>query len=133
MTVVKKRLLLVHAHPDDETITTGGTIARYVDEGAEVTVLTCTLGEEGEVIGDRWAGLVADAADQLGGYRIAELTTALSRLGVTNPIPAGSRSLRDSGMAGTPSAANPRASSTPISTLRFAPWSRRSGNCARMW
>lgn len=110
MTVVKKRLLLVHAHPDDETITTGGTIARYVDEGAEVTVLTCTLGEEGEVIGDRWAGLVADAADQLGGYRIAELTTALSRLGVSEPrFLLGAGHFRDSGMAGTPSAANPRA------------------------
>ncbi|ROZ43757.1 MULTISPECIES: N-acetyl-1-D-myo-inositol-2-amino-2-deoxy-alpha-D-glucopyranoside deacetylase [Rhodococcus] len=110
MTVVKKRLLLVHAHPDDETITTGGTIARYVDEGAEVTVLTCTLGEEGEVIGDRWAGLVADAADQLGGYRIAELTAALSRLGVSEPrFLLGAGHFRDSGMAGTPSAANPRA------------------------
>ena len=110
MTVAKKRLLLVHAHPDDETITTGGTIARYVDEGAEVTVLTCTLGEEGEVIGDRWAGLVADAADQLGGYRIAELTTALSCLGVSEPrFLLGAGHFRDSGMAGTPSAANPRA------------------------
>ncbi|MDJ0112902.1 PIG-L family deacetylase, partial [Rhodococcus erythropolis] len=71
MTASAKRLLLVHAHPDDETITTGGTIARYASEGADVTVLTCTLGEEGEVIGDAWAGLVAAEADQLGGYRIA--------------------------------------------------------------
>ncbi|MCY4666572.1 MAG: PIG-L family deacetylase, partial [Rhodococcus sp.] len=45
MTASAKRLLLVHAHPDDETITTGGTIARYASEGVEVTVLTCTLGE----------------------------------------------------------------------------------------
>ena len=52
MTDAARRLLLVHAHPDDETLTTGGTIARYVAEGAEVTVLTCTLGEEGEVIGE---------------------------------------------------------------------------------
>ena len=78
MTDAARRLLLVHAHPDDETLTTGGTIARYVAEGAEVTVLTCTLGEEGEVIGDDWAELVADRADQLGGYRILELTRALA-------------------------------------------------------
>ena len=85
MTASAKRLLLVHAHPDDETITTGGTIARYASEGVEVTVLTCTLGEEGEVIGDAWAGLVASEADQLGGYRIAELCAALSALGSAAP------------------------------------------------
>ena len=105
-----RRLLLVHAHPDDETITTGGTIARCAAEGVEVTVLTCTLGEEGEVIGARWAGLVAGAADQLGGYRVGELTRALDVLGVG----AGPRFLggagrwRDSGMAGTPAALHPR-------------------------
>ncbi|AQA23927.1 N-acetyl-1-D-myo-inositol-2-amino-2-deoxy-alpha-D-glucopyranoside deacetylase [Rhodococcus sp. MTM3W5.2] len=106
----ERRLLLVHAHPDDETLTTGGTIARYAAEGAQVTVLTCTLGEEGEVIGERWAGLVADRADQLGGYRILELTEALARLGVDGPrFLGGAGRWRDSGMIGTPSAANPRA------------------------
>jgi len=105
-----RRLLLVHAHPDDETITTGGTIAHYAATGAEVTVLTCTLGEEGEVIGDRWAQLVADRADQLCGYRIGELTAALAQLGVDAPrFLGGAGHWRDSGMAGTPSAANPRA------------------------
>ncbi|MGH3623251.1 MAG: PIG-L family deacetylase, partial [Sciscionella sp.] len=44
------RLLLVHAHPDDESLWTGGTIARYAAHGVGVTVVTCTLGEEGEVI-----------------------------------------------------------------------------------
>jgi len=110
VTASAKRLLLVHAHPDDETITTGGTIARYASEGAEVTVLTCTLGEEGEVIGDAWAGLVASEADQLGGYRIAELSAALSALGSAAPrFLDGAGRYRDSGMIGTPSAANPRA------------------------
>ena len=110
MTDAARRLLLVHAHPDDETLTTGGTIARYVAEGAEVTVLTCTLGEEGEVIGDDWAELVADRADQLGGYRILELTRALAALGVAAPRFLGRAGhWRDSGMAGTPSAENPRA------------------------
>lgn len=105
-----RRVLFVHAHPDDETLTTGGTIARYVAEGAEVTVVTCTLGEEGEVIGDEWAQLTADHADQLGGYRILELTRALNLLGVAAPsFLGGAGHWRDSGMAGTPSAANPRA------------------------
>jgi N-acetyl-1-D-myo-inositol-2-amino-2-deoxy-alpha-D-glucopyranoside deacetylase len=105
-----RRLLLVHAHPDDESLTTGGTIARYTSEGVEVTVVTCTLGEEGEVIGDTWAGLVADEADQLGGYRVLELTAALGHLGVSAPLfLGGAGRWRDSGMAGTPAARNPRA------------------------
>jgi N-acetyl-1-D-myo-inositol-2-amino-2-deoxy-alpha-D-glucopyranoside deacetylase len=101
--VTRPRLLFVHAHPDDETLTTGATIAHYADQGAEVRVVTCTLGEEGEVIGDRWARLVVDGADQLGGYRIGELTSALAHLGVAEPIfLGGAGRWRDSGMAGTP-------------------------------
>ncbi|MEE3852755.1 N-acetyl-1-D-myo-inositol-2-amino-2-deoxy-alpha-D-glucopyranoside deacetylase [Gordonia sp. LSe1-13] len=111
-----RRLLLLHAHPDDETIMTGGTIARYLAEGVDVRVLTFTLGEEGEVIGDEWAQLVADGgADQLGGYRIAELTRALAALSPSGSAPLRPRFLggaghwRDSGMAGAPSAEHPRA------------------------
>lgn len=97
------RLLFVHAHPDDETLNNGATIARYTAAGAEVTVLTCTLGEEGEIIGDRWAQLGVDHADQLGGYRIGELTAALGHLGVPGPrFLGGAGCWRDSGMAGTP-------------------------------
>ena len=97
------RLLFVHAHPDDETINNGVTIARYAAAGAEVSVLTCTLGEEGEIIGDQWALLGVDAADQLGGYRIGELTAALNHLGVSRPrFLGGAGRWRDSGMAGTP-------------------------------
>jgi N-acetyl-1-D-myo-inositol-2-amino-2-deoxy-alpha-D-glucopyranoside deacetylase len=97
------RLLFVHAHPDDETLATGATIAHYAARGADVRVVTCTLGEEGEVIGDRWAQLAVDGADQLGGYRIAELTSALSHLGVAGPIYLGGAGhWRDSGMEGTP-------------------------------
>ncbi len=96
------RLLFVHAHPDDETINNGATIAHYVKRGVQVRVVTCTLGEEGEVIGDRWAGLTADRADQLGGYRIGELTAALAALGAGEPIYLGGAGRwRDSGMAGT--------------------------------
>ncbi len=111
-----RRLVVVHAHPDDESIMTGGIIARYLAEGAEVTVVTCTLGEEGEVIGERWAGLAADGgADQLGGYRIGELTRALDALtapGGTTLTPTflgGAGRWRDSGMAGSPAAQHPRA------------------------
>ncbi|KUH86367.1 MULTISPECIES: N-acetyl-1-D-myo-inositol-2-amino-2-deoxy-alpha-D-glucopyranoside deacetylase [unclassified Mycobacterium] len=97
------RLLFVHAHPDDETLTTGATIAHYVARGAQVRVVTCTLGEEGEVIGQRWAGLAVDAADQLGGYRIGELTAALGALGIDEPeFLGGAGRWRDSGMTGTP-------------------------------
>ncbi len=97
------RLLLVHAHPDDESLATGATIAHYAARGADVRVVTCTLGEEGEVIGDRWAELAADRADQLGGYRIGELTAALHALGVGAPsYLGGAGRWRDSGMRGTP-------------------------------
>ncbi|WP_029108035.1 N-acetyl-1-D-myo-inositol-2-amino-2-deoxy-alpha-D-glucopyranoside deacetylase [Mycobacterium sp. URHD0025] len=96
------RLLFVHAHPDDETLTTGATIAHYAARGAEVHVVTCTLGEEGEVIGDRYAQLAVDHADQLGGYRISELTKALNALGIGEPqFLGGPGRWRDSGMEGT--------------------------------
>jgi N-acetyl-1-D-myo-inositol-2-amino-2-deoxy-alpha-D-glucopyranoside deacetylase len=97
------RLLFVHAHPDDECLSNGATIAHYTSRGADVRVVTCTLGEEGEVIGDRWAELAVDRADQLGGYRIGELTAALRALGVSAPIYLGGAGRwRDSGMRGTP-------------------------------
>ncbi|HYB38622.1 MAG TPA: N-acetyl-1-D-myo-inositol-2-amino-2-deoxy-alpha-D-glucopyranoside deacetylase [Mycobacterium sp.] len=103
------RLLFVHAHPDDETITNGATIAHYTARGARVRVVTCTLGEEGEVIGDRWAQLAVDHADQLGGYRIGELTAALRALGVDAPIfLGGAGRWRDSGMPGTPQRRRPK-------------------------
>ncbi len=97
------RLLFVHAHPDDESLSNGATIAHYTARGAQVRVVTCTLGEEGEVIGDPWAGLAADRADQLGGYRIGELTAALRALGVGGPhYLGGAGRWRDSGMQGSP-------------------------------
>ena len=105
-----RRLLLVHAHPDDETITTGATMARYAAEGAHVTLVTCTLGEEGEILVPELAGLAADQADQLGGYRIGELTAALAALGVRDQrFLGGTGRYRDSGMIGTPQNDHPRA------------------------
>ncbi|WP_448614004.1 N-acetyl-1-D-myo-inositol-2-amino-2-deoxy-alpha-D-glucopyranoside deacetylase [Modestobacter sp. URMC 112] len=107
---MNRRLLLVHAHPDDETINNGATMARYVAEGAQVTLLTCTLGEEGEVLVPELAQLAADQADQLGGYRIGELADAMAALGVTDwRFLGGAGRYRDSGMMGTPANDAPRA------------------------
>jgi N-acetyl-1-D-myo-inositol-2-amino-2-deoxy-alpha-D-glucopyranoside deacetylase len=104
------RLLLVHAHPDDESLWTGGTIARYASSGAHVTVVTCTLGEEGEIIPAGLRELAADAADQLGGYRVAELRSACAALGVTDHrFLGGIGRWRDSGMVDVPSNSHPRA------------------------
>jgi len=108
-------LLLVHAHPDDETLTTGLTMAHHVRSGRTVHVVTCTLGEEGEVIPPELAHLDAAHDDVLGPYRREELRCAMATLGVGHEVlgedpSAGVPSrYRDSGMAGTPSAANPAA------------------------
>jgi N-acetyl-1-D-myo-inositol-2-amino-2-deoxy-alpha-D-glucopyranoside deacetylase len=105
-----RRILLVHAHPDDETINNGATMARYVAEGASVALLTCTLGEEGEILVPELEQLAADQADQLGGYRIWELRAAMAALGVTDiRFLGGPGRYRDSGMMGTPANEKPRA------------------------
>jgi N-acetyl-1-D-myo-inositol-2-amino-2-deoxy-alpha-D-glucopyranoside deacetylase len=105
-----RRLLLVHAHPDDESIGTGATMARYAADGAQVTLLTCTLGEEGEILLPALAQLAAERADQLGGYRLAELTTAMRELGVSDHrFLGGAGRFRDSGMAQTAANDDPRA------------------------
>ncbi|HYO40684.1 MAG TPA: PIG-L family deacetylase, partial [Nocardioidaceae bacterium] len=94
-----RRMLLVHAHPDDETINNGATMARYVAEGAQVTLLTCTLVEEGEVLVPELELRAPEHADQLGGYRIAELRGAMEALGVTDwRFLGGPGRYRDSGM-----------------------------------
>lgn len=108
--MVPTSLLLVHAHPDDESLATGGTMARYAADGVRVVLVTCTLGEHGEIIGEELAGLAAERADQLGGYRLAELRAACTALGVdTHRFLGGIGRWRDSGMAGTPANADPRA------------------------
>ena len=104
------RLLLVHAHPDDESLWTGGTIARYAAAGVQVTLVTCTLGEQGEIIPEFLRRLVAEEADQLGGYRAGELRAACAALGVSDQrYLGGIGRWRDSGMAGTPANDHPRA------------------------
>ncbi|MFD9886385.1 N-acetyl-1-D-myo-inositol-2-amino-2-deoxy-alpha-D-glucopyranoside deacetylase [Streptomyces alboflavus] len=97
-----RRLLLVHAHPDDESINNGATMAKYAAEGARVTVVTCTLGEEGEVIPPDLARLAADREDTLGAHRIGEVAAAMKEVGVTDHrFLGGPGRYRDSGMMGT--------------------------------
>jgi N-acetyl-1-D-myo-inositol-2-amino-2-deoxy-alpha-D-glucopyranoside deacetylase len=101
------RLLLVHAHPDDESIGTGATIARYAAEGAHVTLVTCTLGELGEVIPPDLDYLAGDG-DRLGAHRITELAAACAALGVSDQrFLGGPGRWRDSGMMGLPGNDNP--------------------------
>jgi N-acetyl-1-D-myo-inositol-2-amino-2-deoxy-alpha-D-glucopyranoside deacetylase len=107
------RLLFVHAHPDDETLTCGIAMAHHVARGDEVHVLTCTLGEEGEVIPETLAHLEGHPDDALGPHRHAELTEALRRIGATMHVLGADAThlsrFRDSGMAGSAAAARPGA------------------------
>lgn len=116
------RLLFVHAHPDDETITCGGSMARYAAAGAHVAVVTCTRGELGEVIPPELAHLEAAPTeaerttsgrngDGLATNREGELGRAMAALGVTDhrflgDVPEGGelppRRFRDSGMVWGP-------------------------------
>ncbi|WP_183093640.1 N-acetyl-1-D-myo-inositol-2-amino-2-deoxy-alpha-D-glucopyranoside deacetylase [Nocardioides stalactiti] len=93
------RLLLVHAHPDDETIGQGATMAKYVAEGRGVTVVTCTAGEMGEILIPELEHLAADKEDGLGEHRKGELDAAMAELGVTDyRFLGGFGTYRDSGM-----------------------------------
>jgi N-acetyl-1-D-myo-inositol-2-amino-2-deoxy-alpha-D-glucopyranoside deacetylase len=99
----ERRLLFVHAHPDDETIGTGSTMAKYAAEGAHVTLVTCTLGEEGEIVLDDHSHRAAHLEDTLGEHRQIELAGAMDALGVTDHRLLGHPGkYRDSGMVGTP-------------------------------
>ncbi|HET8970551.1 MAG TPA: N-acetyl-1-D-myo-inositol-2-amino-2-deoxy-alpha-D-glucopyranoside deacetylase [Candidatus Nanopelagicales bacterium] len=103
-TTADRRLLLVHAHPDDEVIATGATMARYAAEGAHVTLVTCTLGEEGEILLPEIEHLAADRDDALGPHRAGELADAMRALGVGDQRQLGyPGKYRDSGMMGLPS------------------------------
>ncbi len=98
-----RRLLLVHAHPDDESIGNGATMARYASEGAHVTLVTCTRGEEGEVLVPDLARLAAGAEDRLGAHRETELAAAMAALGVTDfRFLGGAGHFRDTGMIYAP-------------------------------
>jgi N-acetyl-1-D-myo-inositol-2-amino-2-deoxy-alpha-D-glucopyranoside deacetylase len=105
-----RRVMFVHAHPDDEVISTGGTMAAYAaDPDTHVTLVTCTLGEMGEVLVPELTHLRADLGDQLGGYRMWELDRACAELGIVDHrFLGGPGRWRDSGMMGTPANDDPR-------------------------
>jgi N-acetyl-1-D-myo-inositol-2-amino-2-deoxy-alpha-D-glucopyranoside deacetylase len=97
--VPDERLLLVHAHPDDETIQNGATMAKYVAMGRGVTLVTCTAGEMGEILVPELEHLAADREDGLGEHRRGELEDAMKELGVTDHrFLGGFGTYRDSGM-----------------------------------
>jgi len=107
--MTQKSLLLVHAHPDDETINNGATMAMYVAAGYNVTLVTCTRGEEGEILVPELQHLAADKEDGLDQIREVELANAMRALGVNDHrfLGAPDHRYRDSGMMGTPSNENP--------------------------
>jgi N-acetyl-1-D-myo-inositol-2-amino-2-deoxy-alpha-D-glucopyranoside deacetylase len=119
-----ERVLFVHAHPDDETLTTGATIATLVDRGSMVAVLTCTRGELGGIVAPDLQHLDPDA---LGEHRSSELAAALAALGVDDHRFLGStgarwegrpeRRYRDSGMRWDKSGPQPPESLDPGSLL----------------
>jgi N-acetyl-1-D-myo-inositol-2-amino-2-deoxy-alpha-D-glucopyranoside deacetylase len=96
---MNKHLLLVHAHPDDESIGQGATMARYVAEGTGVTLVTCTGGEMGEILVPEMEHMAADKDDTLADQRKIELDNAMKALGVTDyRYLGGFKRYRDSGM-----------------------------------
>ena len=90
-------LLTVHAHPDDESISTGGVMARYAAEGVHVVCVTCTGGEHGEIVVPEMDTPHNHA--RLAEIRRDELARALAHLG---PIDQRWLGYVDSGMMGTP-------------------------------
>jgi N-acetyl-1-D-myo-inositol-2-amino-2-deoxy-alpha-D-glucopyranoside deacetylase len=96
---MNKHLLSVHAHPDDESIGNGATMARYVAEGVGVTLVTCTGGEMGEILVPEMEHMAADKDDTLADQRKIELDNAMKALGVTDHrYLGGFKRYRDSGM-----------------------------------
>jgi len=93
-----RSVLFVHAHPDDESITTGGTMALLAEGRVQVALLTCTRGERGEVIPAELQHLLADP-EGLAEHRDAELARAAAELGVATRLYLGEPGARRSGLA----------------------------------
>ncbi len=93
------RLLAVHAHPDDESIGTGGTLALYARRGVHVVLVCATRGEEGKLHG-------VNPSEDPAIIRTKELKAACGILGIEDVRFLG---YRDSGMAGTPANSHPEA------------------------
>jgi N-acetyl-1-D-myo-inositol-2-amino-2-deoxy-alpha-D-glucopyranoside deacetylase len=98
-----RSILFVHAHPDDETIANGATMARYAAQGVRVALVTCTRGEFGEILVPELEHLAWDRENRLGEYRVGELAAAMWELGVVDHRFLGAPGeYHDSGMMGTP-------------------------------
>jgi len=97
-------VLFVHAHPDDESMGTGGTIARLVAEGVRVDLVTCTDGAEGEIHDPTLDP--EEARPRLAQIRAAELACSVQALG-GGAIHHHMLGYRDSGMIGTDSNSHP--------------------------
>jgi LmbE family N-acetylglucosaminyl deacetylase len=93
------RLLAVFAHPDDESFSSGGSLAKYATEGVAVALLCATRGEAGQIADPSLA-----TRESLGAVREAELRSACQALGIAAPH---FLDYRDSGMAGTPDNEHP--------------------------
>jgi len=77
-------LMAVHAHPDDESSSTGGVLARYADEGARTVVVTCTNGELGDAPGGIKPGDEGHDEAEVARTRLGELERACETLGVAH-------------------------------------------------
>lgn len=98
------RLLAIHAHPDDEASKGSGTVARYTDAGAYAVLVTCTGGEEGDILNpalDR-----PEVRDRLAQVRRDELARSAGIIGYAEVVMLG---YRDSGMPDTEANARPEA------------------------
>ena len=77
-------LMAVHAHPDDESSSTGGVLARYADEGVRTIVVTCTNGELGDAPGGIKPGDEGHDEAEVARIRLGELQRACETLGVAH-------------------------------------------------
>ncbi|MGY4643505.1 PIG-L family deacetylase [Cellulomonas sp. URHB0016] len=137
MTLVAGGLVAVHAHPDDESLATGALLATWATSGRPVTVVTCTRGERGEVIGDALAHLEGDGP-ALAGHRAVELAAALTALGVDDHVfldEAGSpadRRYEDSGMAWVGAGRAGRADEVPAAAFVAVPLDEAAARLAHV-
>lgn len=125
-------LLFVHAHPDDKTLATGGTIARYSRAGHDVAIVTCTAGEQGTVPDGEFDQLMNDRDGTLAAARAAEAEAACVLLDAEHRWLGGLFTYRDSGRLGSHANAHPGHSGPPTSTRPLWRWQTRSSRSARM-
>ncbi|HUP27466.1 MAG TPA: PIG-L family deacetylase, partial [Chloroflexia bacterium] len=102
MTGKQITIMAVHAHPDDEVVFTGGTLALYSSRGVQTVLVTATGGEEGEIHDPDLDS--EEARPRLGDIRREELRRAVELLGIDHAELLG---YRDSGMVGTEPNARP--------------------------